>query len=247
MPNQRRGCSAKKGAFWIRLIWTHPEPRKKGKNTPHMGVRAHINIPIPITHTPTSKTHSLPRWSFPCKQLFSLLPARHPPDQQRPTFPYNSSQRHTEVHTCCQRAWAEGWGKTASPEHSHVLANSKTPSPKLVFNSKISQAGHSRWKGAENDCPSACAGHGSIVIRGLIPASSQFYKVFPSIIRIRQPRMSVRPWQTAHIYLQAFYSSCNKSGNSFRTAHRSTSNRKGNVNCQPRINSFSSSVACKVP
>ena len=86
MPNQRRGYSAKKGAFWIQLIWTHPEPRKKGENTPHMGVHAHINIPIPITHTPTSKTHSLPHGSFPCKQPSSLLPSYHRSDGQQAMF-----------------------------------------------------------------------------------------------------------------------------------------------------------------
>lgn len=92
MPNQRRDYSAKKGAFWIQLIWTHPEPRKTGKNTPHMGVHAHINIPIPITHTLTSETHSLPHGSF-------LSPSSPPSDSQQAMFPTPS---HTTPHKGAQ-------------------------------------------------------------------------------------------------------------------------------------------------
>lgn len=97
MPNQRRGYSAKKGAFWIQLIWTHPEPRKKREHTPHMGVHAHINIPIPITHTPNSKKHSFPHKCFPCKQ--PPFPSHYPSDSQQDYI--SNTQPHqllTKVH-----------------------------------------------------------------------------------------------------------------------------------------------------
>lgn len=191
MPNQRRGYSAKKGAFWIQLIWTHPEPRKKREHTPHMGVHAHINIPIPITHTPNSKKHSFPHKCFPCKQ--PPFPSHYPSDSQQDIFPTHS------LTTPHKGAW-----------------------------------GH---KNDTND---------SRASRGLFPMSCQCYNVFPHI-HIHQATLNVcQTWKTLHIHLQVFYSSCNKSGNPFWIAYRSTSNRKGNVNCQLRRNSFSLLAAWKV-
>lgn len=249
MPNQRRGYSAKKGAFWIQLIWTHPEPRKKRKNTPHMGVHAHINIPIPITHTPTSKTNSLPHGSFPCKQPSS--PHTMSQIAGRSCSQHTASQLLAKVHGVTQTSpknlGHKFEGKCCVSRAFQCTCNLIPSTSKLAFRSNISEVGRSKSEGDENDCPSLCTGHDSMASRGLIPMPCQCYNVFPLIKHTRQPWMSVRSWQTPHIYLQVFYSSCNKSANSFWTAHRSTSNRKGNVTCQLRINRFSLLVAWKVP
>lgn len=119
-------------------------------------------------------------------------------------------------------------------------------SSKLPFRSKITQVGHTRSEGDDNVWPSLCTRHDSRASRGLIPMSCQCYTMFSLIIHTRQPWMSVRSWKTPHIHLQVFYSSCKKSGNSFWIAYRNTSNRKGNVNCQLRRNSFSLLAAWKV-
>lgn len=243
MPNQRRGYSAKKGAFWIQLIWTHPEPRKKQEHTPHMGVHAHINIPIPITQ-PLTQKHTPSHANSP------LSPHTIPLRASKPCFQHTASQLLRKVLGDTQMT-PKSLGHKAERKCSisrafQCTCNLIYSSSKLAFRSKITQVGHTRSEGDDNDCPSLCTGHDSRTCRGLIPMSCQCYNVFPLIIHTGQPWMSVRPWQTSHIHLQVFYSSCNKSGNSFWIAYRSTSNRKGNVNCQLRRNSFSLLVGWKV-
>lgn len=160
-----------------------------------MGVHAHINIPIPITHTPTSKTHSLPHGSFPSKQP----PSPHTISQiaSRPCSQHTDTQLLTKAHGVTQMSpknlGREAEGKCSISRVFQCTCNLIASSSKLASRSKISQVGHSRSEGDENDYPSLGTGHGSMASRGLVPTSCQCYNIFPLIIHTRKPWMSVRP------------------------------------------------------